>query len=72
MKELKEKNAQLQQQLEAASALIHELQMKSQYSQDPPQADDSKYMYSLIRYVNIPRELMQAGYQQCTFASQKE
>ena len=58
MKELKEKNAQLQQELKAASALIRELQMKSQYSQDP-QANDSEDMYAEVRYINIPSEFRQ-------------
>ena len=55
MKELKEKNAQLQQQLEAANAQIHEMQMNSRYSQNLS-ADDSECAYAEVRYINVQRQ----------------
>ena len=57
MKELKEKNAQLQQQLEAANAQIREMQMNSRYSQNLS-ADDSECAYAEVRYINVQRQFM--------------
>ena len=58
MKELKEKMAQLQQQLDVANTLIHEMQTNSRHScdHDPPAADDDgEYVYADVRYINIQR-----------------